>query len=151
MALSDEERERIWEEEKVRAEARDETEEQKKKKKDAKNLGIGCLSVIILALGMGTCIALVGSDDGPTYAGGLSGCAKFQRMLPEWTLGVLTDAEIRDQVKEIWDRTSTAEPAISLASANMLRGITQGDTEAFLSGVEELADACIEKGYIQPR
>ena len=50
---------------------------------------------------------------------------------------------------KVRDRTSTAELAIRAASTEMLQGKTQGDPEAFLSGIEQMADACVGAGYIE--
>ena len=84
------------------------------------------------------------------YVGGLSGCRDFNRLLPHLRLGVLTEAEIREEFKDIRDRTSTAEPDIKAASTAMLVALTRRDADAVLTASQEMIDACLDAGHLEP-
>ena len=141
--LSETELDRIEEEEEFREEVRQDIQRRK--------LRNGCLGALVLMALVVVCtVVLVGtSDDGsPRYAGGLSGCRDFNRLLPDLNAGVLTDAELRRELQQIRDRTSTAEPAISIASTALLRAVTLGDTAGFPTFVEVMSTACVDAGYL---
>ena len=88
-------------------------------------------------------------DDGPSYAGGLSGCNHFTNVANDVTLGVLTDEELREKSGEIRTSGSTAEPEIQQASLILLQAATAGNFEAWVAGAEAMLIACQIHGYIE--
>ena len=108
-------------------------------------VAVGFLFIIIILV-----IALPSSDSDSSssnYAGGLSACYEFQRILAPISEGIITDAELRDKLKKIQGRGSTAEPDIRAASTLMLRASTQGDIDALLTGLTAMGQACSDAGY----
>ena len=106
---------------------------------------------LILALGcaaQGAAVETLAPTAAPQYVGGRSACAEFQRLVPQLSQGILTDAEIREKVKTIQSRGSTAEPSIRNASTSMLQAMTPVDIDAFLTGSERMAAACSAAGYL---
>ena len=83
----------------------------------------------------------------PTYVGGLSGCADFWRTMTEASQGILTDVELREMLKKVQSRTSSAEPAIREASTRVLATMTSGDGPAFSAASAALITACQNAGY----
>ena len=84
----------------------------------------------------------------PKYTGGLSTCKQFPRMLVLYSDGVVTPEELRDELKDIYDRALTAEPSISAAATQMLRANTQDYADGFADGFESMREACVNAGYL---
>ena len=61
--------------------------------------------------------------------------------------GSITDAEIKDSLKKVQIRGSTAEPAIRDASTRVLATITSGDGPGYSAASEDMIKACAEAGY----
>ncbi len=61
--------------------------------------------------------------------------------------GSITDAEIKERLRKVQTRGSTAEPAIRDASTRVLATITSGDDPGFSAASEDMIKACAEAGY----
>ena len=97
--------------------------------------------LVMASLIIGAC------STGSAYAGGSSGCAEFRRVSADAASGIITDVELREKMKKVQSRTSTAEPAINVAATAMLAGLTAGDNDAFAEGAIAMFKACDENGY----
>ena len=94
-----------------------------------------------------TLIATACGPSGPVYTGGISACAEFRRIMAQAAQGSITDAEIRERLKKVQSRGSTAEPTIKDASARILATITSSDDPGYSAAVEDMTKACAEAGY----
>ena len=81
------------------------------------------------------------------YVGGLSSCREFERVGSDATKGILTDAELREKLKKVQSRGSTAEPDIRDASTRMLSSLTQGDGPGLSQAMADMIAACDKVGY----
>ncbi len=61
--------------------------------------------------------------------------------------GSITDAEIKERLRKVQTRGSTAEPAIRDASTRVLATITSGDGPGYSAASEDMIKACAEAGY----
>lgn len=145
MSLSPEEKKRIEEEETLRLKVQE--------KEKGKKVLQGCLVVIILGLlgGLlvGVCVAVLPKSDSSDYFGGLETCREFVRVANAASQGILTDTEIRDKLKPVQSRGSTAEPEIRAASTRLLATLTQGQGPEFSKAIEDLITACKQYGYVK--
>ncbi len=94
-----------------------------------------------------TLIATACGPSGPVYTGGISACAEFRRIMAQAAQGSITDAEIKERLRKVQTRGSTAEPAIKDASTRVLAIITSGDDLGFSVASEDMIKACAEAGY----
>lgn len=153
MSLSPEDKDRIEKEEAYRQEIRnrDKADAQSQVQAQSKTLVIrGCLGFIILTLLVSVCVALVSvGEDGsaPQYAGGKSACTHFRNVVSDGAAGLLTDAELREKLKEVNSSASSAELSIRRAGTNMLSAVTRGDTDGYVAAGTQMLAACIEHGY----
>ncbi len=81
------------------------------------------------------------------FAGGLSSCAEFRRTAADAAKGILTDAELREKLKKVQSRGSTAEPDIRDASTRVLSSVTQGDGPGASQAMADMFAACDKAGY----
>lgn len=74
-------------------------------------------------------------------------CEHFRNIMSDVAQGVLNDAELRDKLKEVNDSASVSErDDIRAGAVAMLRAITTGTTEEFLTAAGEFDSACDRAG-----
>ncbi len=155
MALSDEERRRIYEEEK--------TEEDARAKVRSKKTKTGCLKLAVVVTVFVVCAISLSSYTGDElpeadsegtktihkteYSGGLLACSHAFDVFRDLSQGFLTDAELRQGTKEFQSDASHAEPDIRAAADAALRAATLQKREWYIMAASDLIHACVEFGY----
>ena len=125
------------------------------KRKPAQYAAIGCLVIGIAAVALiVTCVVSVMSQETNPYAGGRWGCNTFRNFQNDIANGLLTIPEMREELKKVQSRGSTAEPEIRAASTALLRSVTsagfsptQQDLDSLLSASLAMTEACKKYGY----
>lgn len=72
-------------------------------------------------------------------------CGHFRNVAGD--ADVLTDAELRDKLKEVHDDAVIATDRVRLASRRMLSAVTAGNVDEFRAAVDEMDAACAAAGY----
>ena len=71
------------------------------------------------------------------------GCGHFRNIMGDVSAGILTDAELRTKIKEVYDTAYVSENAgIPDAARAMLAAITADDSNAFVAAVTAFDGAC---------
>jgi hypothetical protein len=121
----------------------------------AKKGGSGCLilfGAVVALFILGTLLS-GGEDSSSTQsdsrseaqkASGLA-CRHFRNIAND--ADVLTDAEIREKMKEVHDDANIASPAVRTAAREVLAAITSGTNAEFATAVERLDRACEAAGW----
>jgi hypothetical protein len=74
-------------------------------------------------------------------------CAHFRNIMSDVAQGVLNDVELRNKLKEVNDSASVSERAdVRAGGVAMLRAMTTGTTEEFLTAAGEFDQACDRAG-----
>jgi hypothetical protein len=74
-------------------------------------------------------------------------CQHFRNVMDDAGNGLLTDAELRDKTKQFYDTGQRSNvTAVNLATQEMLRDITFGDTDGYLKAAKKMSDACLKYG-----
>lgn len=129
-----------------------EAENQKPETSD-QNAVLGCLFLVLLAFG--GCVWVFSGDDsgggGGDGGGGGGGrdilaeraCRTFRSVASDASAGHLTDAELRERLREVNEQSQMADDDdVRSAASDMFAAITQGDDVRFSSAIEEMASAC---------
>jgi len=70
-------------------------------------------------------------------------CSRFASTAEDAADGVITEAELRDRIKDVESAASNSEvDGVADAARSMLSAITQNDTDSYLSAVDEFVAAC---------
>ena len=110
----------------------------------------GCLGVLTLVMVFGSTCAIIVSQlrgDDQAYSGGPEGCAAWRSLLSEASQRGFTTLAFREELIYLQDRTSTAEPEIRLAGAELLRSTTTRDVSAFENAARDMEAACDRYRY----
>lgn len=84
------------------------------------------------------------TDDAPAELA----CAHFRNVAGDASSGLLTDAELREKLKEVHDNARLSDtPEIRQHSEAMLAAVTQGDTESASDAISSFSEACSDLGY----
>jgi hypothetical protein len=74
-------------------------------------------------------------------------CAHFRDVVTDEANGVLTDAELRDKLKEVYDKARYSTNAgIPEGAQAMLAAVTQGDPAGLRQGLNAFSAACQRVG-----
>ena len=125
------------------------------KSKPAQYAVIGCLVVVIAAVALiVACVVSIMSVETSPYAGGRWSCDTFRSVQNDVTNGLLTIPEMREEVKKVQSRGSTAEPEIAAASTALLAFLTsagfsptQQDLDGILNASLAMTEACKKYEY----
>ena len=83
------------------------------------------------------------SGSGRTYVA----CQHYRNVIGDWLKGILTHAELRRKVEEVYnDGTLADEPEIVQAATDLLASATAGDAFAFEGAVIQMDTACDRYG-----
>jgi hypothetical protein len=74
-------------------------------------------------------------------------CRRFRNVMGDVADGVLTDAEIRDQLKEVDDNAVIATEEIQRAARSLLAAATTGTVDQFVDAASVMSDACRSAGF----
>jgi|GEM_PF-2635934 len=81
-------------------------------------------------------------------AGASLGCDHFRNITSDAAKGLLTDAELRDKLKQVYsDAEVSSNSGISSGATEMLSAITSGDTTAFTTAINDFSAACTAVGH----
>ena len=90
----------------------------------------------------------------PTYLSGKSGCGHFANVHIDAVNGVLSDAEFRSKIKEVYDNLRFADPALAEKATKLMRSINSESDTVLLGNrivavsvrqpFKDLTDACLE-------
>jgi hypothetical protein len=97
-----------------------------------------------------TALALMSacSTSGPSPAEGSSlACDHFRNVMGDVSKGVLSDTELRTKLKQVYDDSDIATPAVQSAAQAMLSADTSGDQQGLLSAAGEMDKACSAAGH----
>ena len=114
---------------------------------------LGWLLVIVLAWFMAAGIIYYTSPSatkGTTWQQrqGNSACSHFVNVRSDWQQGLLTRTELREKLKEVYEKAVDAEPEIKEATTNAMQVVTFQDSNLkILFALGGLADACVEAGF----
>lgn len=108
------------------------------------------LVVVVLGVAVGVLWSAFGGDDeneGPD-AGAQLACVHFTNVIRDASDGVLTDAELRDKLKEVADDASvSAEPGVADAARRLLAAATPPlNVDGYAVAMGDLLDACDSAG-----
>jgi pyruvate/2-oxoglutarate dehydrogenase complex dihydrolipoamide acyltransferase (E2) component len=150
--------------------------EEEPKEEAAKKSGVGCL-VLLAIVGIVVLFGALAGDDepeprqaqpagrdqkedpppptsapapsppttqGPDRDSGLA-CRHFRNIVGD--ADVLSDAEIREKLKEVHDDANIATPAVQTAAREALAAVTSGTTEEFGAAIRSLSEACAAAGW----
>jgi hypothetical protein len=81
----------------------------------------------------------------PLDAGAYLACQKFSALARDLGQGVVTDAELRAGIREVYDEAKTRPNSeVTVASAALLRSLLRGTTnaEVLAPSMQALVDAC---------
>lgn len=112
-------------------------------------MGRGKIAAAVLALALASCgggSADAGSDadDGTHDDSGLA-CRHFRNIAGDAAEGILTDAELREKLKEVDDNASIATPEVAAAARDMLAAATSGS--GLGDAVTAMGEACADAGW----
>ena len=81
-------------------------------------------------------------------AGAQLGCDHFRNVMSDVSAGLLTDAELRTKIKEIYsDAWVSTNDGIAPAAQAMLSADTAGDTNALKTAFTDFSTACAAIGH----
>ena len=84
----------------------------------------------------------------PADAGAQLGCDHFRNVMGDASKGLLTDAELRTKIKEVYsDAYISASPDIATTATAMLAADTAGDVGAFTTALKAFGAACSALGH----
>lgn len=100
-------------------------------------------------LGALVCILFVGCGGSSTGDSGGSSdsmlaCSHFRSVAYDASEGLLTDAELREKLKEVYDDSIIASPRVQKAAQRMLREATAGNLSA--GAISAMGAACEAEG-----
>jgi len=82
------------------------------------------------------------ADDGASLA-----CSHFRNVMGDASKGLLTDAELRTKIQEVYDSAHvSANPGIASDAQAMLAAATANDGTAFTNAIAAFSDACVAVG-----
>jgi hypothetical protein len=61
--------------------------------------------------------------------------------------GIMTQAELREELQEIRQTASVGSPELQTATTSMLAAATAGDTAALTEAVNQMNSTCTSEGY----
>lgn len=116
---------------------------------------ITAMAIIMVVLVLGGCSTV--SESTPTVApvaltptvdGSADlACGHFRDIMRDVSDGILTDAELRTKIREVYNTARSSENAgIAEYAKAMLSTITQGDIPGFTTVIGQFAAACNEIG-----
>lgn len=74
-------------------------------------------------------------------------CTHFRNIVDDASAGILTDAEIRDKLKEVYDKAYVSSTrGIADGARELLAGITTGTTSDFETALDSFSSACTRVG-----
>ena len=158
MGSSEEERQRIYEEEAARRDAREELDEEGRKRRN-RRAGLGCLVTIlaIIVIIVVVIVATSGGNGEPTSPAQATresqeqssrlACTHMRNVARDYSSGLLTWLELRDKLKEVYDDAIIATPEVYVASRDMLAAATAIDLDELASAVEAMNEACTAAGW----
>lgn len=98
-------------------------------------------------------VLLTGCDsssyvDGKTDAQDSSSlaCDHFRNIASDVSQGLMTDAEMREKLKEVHDNSSIGTPKVQRAATAMLAAATSGDYGQLGNAVTRMGNACTAAG-----
>lgn len=101
--------------------------------------------MVIVLLTLAGCSS--GSGSGSEDSGGSSlACDHFRNVAGDLSDGLLTDAELRDKLKEIHDDASIATPEVQEAARAMLSAMTSGSIRDLRRAITDMDAACTASG-----
>lgn len=103
-------------------------------------------ALVVVALLLGACGD--GSTSEPEDILAESACEKFRIVADDVRAGVLTDSELRERLKDIYDEGRFADnKEIADASERMLAAVTTGTEAEGATAVEDMDAACTAAGF----
>ena len=161
MSLSDEDRRRIYEEEKARFEAQEQVKREKRQRLLSTLLWNRIRQVVAFVVVGVIVLAVIGSllsddEDEESVPGivfedlrlGAGACGHWLDTSRDWDGGILTTEEYRDELKKVHTLASGAKPAIQQAARDILSSITAEDIPEYVEGTLAMRAACIDAGYL---
>lgn len=106
-------------------------------------LGVG----VALLLTLGGCAETGGSGGGDEVDQSSLACDHFRNVSGDASQGLLTDAEMREKMKEVHSNAAIATPEIRAASTKMLSAITSGELGRFTKAIGKMDSACTAAGH----
>jgi hypothetical protein len=104
-------------------------------------------TTIAVALTVALVAGCGGTDTADMDSAVLVSCEQFRRVMADFGSGILTDAELREQLKEIDRSASVSEHEdIRTGARSMLAAVTGGDVDGFLASAQEFDAACDRLG-----
>ena len=119
---------------------------------ESKTLQIAAIVGFSIVAVIGVVVAIVSESDdqhraSERYTGGRSACNDFLSAGYDAALGIIIDTELREKLRKVQSKGSTAEPAIRDASLRLLQAVTQGDTSGLEQATKDMGQACNDAGY----
>lgn len=109
----------------------------------------GVLAALLLSGCASTSSSTASTNDGTQDADASAqlACAHFRDVVADETSGVLTDAELRDKLKEVYDKARySSDAGIPAGAQEMLAAVTQGDSAGLRRGLNDFGAACRRVG-----
>lgn len=104
---------------------------------------IGAISATVFALTVTACGSSSTASGPAEDAGAILACDHFRNIMHDVASGILTDAELRDKMKQVnTDAQVATTDRIAPQALAMLGDVTQGDNTAFLADAVAFSDAC---------
>ena len=104
------------------------------------------LAVLLIAIVIVGCGQSEGGGGGDGNDSSLA-CDHFRNVAYDVSRGLLTDREMREKLKEVYDNASIATPRIRSAAEKMLAGATSYNIPRLRAGIREMDAACDQAGY----
>lgn len=115
--------------------------------------GVGCL--LLFGLLFAGCYMLIDSGDNggePSRGGGSqrdataeNACGHFANVIGDVRAGILTDAEIREKLREIYDKGRFADDQrVAQASQDMLAAMTSRSPDELADATARMSEACAD-------
>jgi len=102
---------------------------------------LAAAALALLAVGCG------GTETTDVDSAVLVSCGDFRSVMADFGSGVLTDAELREKLKEIDRSASVSEHAdIRTGARSMLAAVTGGDVDGFFAAASKFDAACDRLG-----
>ena len=108
-------------------------------------LGISLLTVVFAFVGCSESSSSGGDGDTGSVSASLA-CDHFRNVAGDASDGLLTDAELREKLKEVYDNSIGAAPEITAAARDMLAAITSGTNQEFTRSIRAMGKACADNG-----
>lgn len=86
------------------------------------------------------------SSSGDSEVDASLACDHFRNVSGDASKGLITDAELREKLKEVHDNSIGADPEITAAAEAMLAGITSGTNKEFTRAIRRMDSACSANG-----